>query len=320
LKPWFVVAVVFGCLAPITGLAQDAPRFLDVQRQTNNEVQLKVVVPTGQVFRVEAASELSNWEPVVTVKSTSTNQIVDTAAPFLGRRFYRAISLDDTNALTGDHLVTLDGDVLIHPVNHASFVMKWKGLTIYNDPVGAASLYKGIPAADLVLISHAHSDHFDTGTLTAIKQAGTLMVAPAAVYTSLSTALKAITIPLAYGSSTNLLGLTIDTIPAYNSNHPKGTGNGYIVTIGGRRLYMSGDTGDIAEMKTITGIDVAFVCVNVPYTMTVNQAAAIVRIFQPKVVYPYHYKNADNSLANLTSLKQLIGSDLGIEVRQRKWY
>jgi hypothetical protein len=228
--------------------------------------------------------------------------------------------LDDTNSLTGDHLVTADGDVLIHPVNHASFVMRWKGRMIYNDPVGAASLYKGIAAADLVLISHAHSDHFDTGTLTAIKQAGTLMVAPAAVYSSLSTVLKAITIPLANGASTNLLGLTIDAIPAYNSNHPKGTGNGYIVTLGGRRLYMSGDTGDIAEMKTITGIDVAFVCMNVPYTMTVNQAAAIVRTFRPGVVYPYHYRNADNSLANLTSFKQLIGTDLAIEVRQRKWY
>lgn len=315
-----VAAILLGMSIP--GQAQNAPRFTDVRRLTNNEVILKVAVTAGQAFRLEAATALTGWEPVSTVKSagTGTNLITDTAAPYLGTRFYRAIQLDDPTTLTGDHLVTDDGDVLIHPVNHASFVMRWKGLMIYNDPVGGAGPYAAFPRADLILVSHGHSDHFEVATLTAVKQAGTLLIAPAAVYAGLPAALKALTIPMAYGATTNLLGMGIEAIPAYNSNHPKGTGNGYVLTVGGRRIYMSGDTGDLAEMKVLPDIDVAFICVNVPFTMTVTQASGVVRAFRPRVVYPYHYRNQDSSLSNLTAFKTQVGSDLGIEVRQRKWY
>ena len=109
-------------------------------------------------------------------------------------------------------------------------------------------------------------------------------------------------------------------MPAYNANHPKGSGNGYLVTLGGKRLYVSGDTGDIAEMRALADIDVAFVCMNVPYTMTVAQAVSAVREFQPRIVYPYHYRNQGNALSDVDSFKRQVGTDLGIEVRLRKWY
>ena len=302
--------------------AADPPRFTDVQRTANNEVVLKVAVTTGQTFRLEGATELQAWEPVATLKSTGTgtNQFTDTAAPYLDRRFYRVVQLEDPKALTGDHFSTAAGDVLIHPVNHASFVMNWEGKFIYNDPVGGATPYAAFPRADLILVSHGHTDHYDSGTLNALKQAGTLIIAPAVVYSSLSAALKAITIPLAYQQSTNVLDLNVRAIPAYNSNHPRSTGNGYILTIGGRRIYMTGDTGDIAEMKALTDIDLAFVCINTPFTMSVAQASGAVRAFRPGIVYPYHYRNGDSSFANLNLFKQQVGADLRIEVRQRKWY
>ena len=108
----------------------------------------------------------------------------------------------------------------------------------------------------------------------------------------MSAALKALTLPLANGSRTDVLGVGIEAIPAYNSYHIKGTGNGYVVTMGGRRLYISGDTGNIPDMRALTDIDVAFVCMNLPWTMSVNDATAAVRAFQPRVVYPYHFKGS----------------------------
>jgi L-ascorbate metabolism protein UlaG (beta-lactamase superfamily) len=111
--------------------------------------------------------------------------------------------------------------------------------------------------------------------------------------------------------------------PAYNlttSNHPKGNGNGYILSLGGKLLYVSGDTEDTPELRALRNIDVAFLAMNVPYTMTVAKAVSAVREFRPKVVYPYHYRNADGSFADLEAFKRQVGTDLGIEVRLRKWY
>jgi len=139
----------------------------------------------------------------------------------------------------------------------------------------------------------------------------------------MSTTLKSRTIILTNGTTTNVLGVGIEAVPAYNltsANHVKGVGNGYVLTIGGRRLYLSGDSEDIPEMRALPGIDVAFVCMNVPFTMPVDKAASAARAFRPRVLYPYHYRNQDSSYANLNALKQQVGTDLGIEVRLRKWY
>jgi len=300
--------------------SQTLPNFSSIQRGTNSEVSLQLSVTSGKGYRVQVSPDAQNWNSLSTLISTGTNNFADSGTPYLPLRFYRAEELSETNVFTGDHLQTAEGDLIVHPINHASFVMNWNGKWIYNDPVLGATPYKNIPKADLILISHSHTDHFDAATLTAVKGTNCTIIAPQAVYSSLSAALKTNTIVMANGSTTNILGLKIDAIPAYNSNHPIGTGNGYVVTIGGKRLYMSGDTGDIAEMKALQNIDMAFVCMNVPYTMTIAQAVGAVRAFRPAVIYPYHYRNQDNSLANLNLFKAQVSNDVNVEVRLRKWY
>jgi L-ascorbate metabolism protein UlaG (beta-lactamase superfamily) len=298
--------------------AQQAPQFAGLQRLTNSEAVLKLSAPAGLNFRIDASTNLIRWDFLTTLRSAGSIQHTDSAAPFLASRFYRAVQVAGTNVVTGDHLATDAGDILIHPINHASFVMTWNGKTIYNDPVGGAAPYQGLPRADLIFVSHIHGDHFDSSTLNAVKGTNAVIVAPQAVFNSLSATLKNLTIVQTNGSTTNVMGLTIDSVPAYNSFHPIGTGNGYVLTIGGKRIYMSGDTGDIAEMRALQGIDVAFVCMNLPYTMSVNNAASAVREFRPRVVYPYHYQGYQPS--DIDKFKQMVGTDLGVEVRLRKWY
>jgi L-ascorbate metabolism protein UlaG (beta-lactamase superfamily) len=146
------------------------------------------------------------------------------------------------------------------------------------------------------------------------------IIVPQAVFNSLTATLKPLAIVLTNGASTNVHGITIEAVPAYNQTHPKGAGNGYVVEMGGKRLYMSGDTGNVEEMKTLANIEAAFVSMNVPFTMNVDQAAAIVRDFKPRIVYPYHFRNQGGTFADLNQFRRLVGTDLGIEVRPRKWY
>jgi L-ascorbate metabolism protein UlaG (beta-lactamase superfamily) len=285
----------------------------------NGDVQIQYKAAAGTYCRLETSTDLQAWVSLATAQSTGTVIYTDGAAPYFPKRFYRARDLAAA-ALTGDHLATSAGDLVIHPVNHASFVMSWNGKMIYNDPVGASSLYSGFAKADLILVSHDHGDHTSYSTLAAVLNTGGKIIAPQAVYNGMTAALKAATTVLANGASTTVIGLTVDAIPAYNTNHPIGTGNGYVVTVGGKRLYMSGDTGAIAETRALTNIDVAFLCMNVPFTMTVAAAVSVTRDFRPKAIYPYHYRNQDNSLADLAAFKAQVGTDLGIEVRLRAWY
>lgn len=303
-------------------IAQEAPRFTGIQSLTNREMLLKLNASTGLNYRIEVSTNLPEWQSLLTLLSTGVQQHTDSASPFLGLRFYRAFQLTGTNILTGDHLVTTNGDVVIHPINHASFVMNWNGKMIYNDPVGGTTPYQALPKADLILISHDHSDHYSTTTIAAVQATNAVIVVPQYVYnlsTFASFRSKAVVLPS--GASTNVLGLAIQAVPAYNSNHPLANGyNGYVLTIGGKRLYMAGDTGNIAEMRALTNIDVAFVCINIPYTMTVNEATNAVRAFHPKVVYPYHYRDQSGASTNANYFKQRLGLDPGIEVRLRPWY
>lgn len=191
---------------------------------------------------------------------------------------------------------------------------------IYNDPVGGAVPYQEFARANLILVSHSHGDHFNATTLDAVRGTNALIIAPQAVYNSMSTTLRALTIVLAYGASTNAHGINIEAVPAYNSYHSLGSGNGYVITVGGRRLYMSGDTEDVAEMRALPNIDVAFLCINLPYTMDILDAADAVREFRPAVVYPYHYRNQNGTYCDLAQFKQMVGTDVGVEVRIREWY
>jgi len=230
-------------------------------------------------------------------------------------------SARSADKLEGDHVATSDGDLIIHPINHATFVMSWKDRAIYVDPVGTAKRFDGLPKPDLILVTDIHGDHLSPETLEVVADAKTTIVAPSAVAEKLSEKMRKQTTVLPNGETKSVAGVSIEAVPMYNLTadrlkyHNKGRGNGYVVTVGGKRVYISGDTEDIPEMRALKNIDVAFVCMNLPYTMTEEQAASAVREFKPKIVYPYHYRGSD-----VEKFKKLVGDDSGVEVRLRDWY
>jgi L-ascorbate metabolism protein UlaG (beta-lactamase superfamily) len=307
-----------GAFAQLSFTAQ--PDFL-----TNREARVRLSVPAGAAARVDVSTNAIEWNGFLTVAAGAVTPTsithTDSFAPYTPVRYYRAEQLA-AGVVTGDNIPTANGDIVIHPVTHASFVMTWNGITIYNDP--DTGNYTGLPKADLILISHDHTDHWDNTVIANQKNTTVTIITPKAVTTLLTASLRPACITLSNGMSTNILGIQVDAVPAYNASgaiyHTNGIGNGYVLTLGGKRIYISGDTGDIPETRALQNIDVAFVCVNVPYTMTVAQAALVTRAFAPRIVYPYHFRNGDNTFANLTQFKSLVGTDLGIEVRIRKWY
>jgi len=220
--------------------------------------------------------------------------------------------------LTGDHVGTSQGDLIIHPVNHASFVMQWNGKTIYVDPVGGAEPYINLPKPDIILVTDIHPDHFNTDTLSSMEAAP--VVAPPAVYEKAPDNLKHMfTTIMKNGDTATLDGVGIEALPMYNISegrlqyHEKGRGNGYLLTLGDERVYIAGDTEAIPEMLALKDIDVAFIPMNLPYTMTVEQAAEAVSTFQPDIVYPYHYRGSD-----VEEFKRLVGD--ASDVRLLDWY
>lgn len=223
--------------------------------------------------------------------------------------------------LSGDRIPSKEGDIIIHPVNHASLALEWKGQIVYIDPVGGAKRYEGLPRPDVILLTHSHFDHFDPETLKGVAAEKTVLVAPRDVFEKLSGNLETRAKIMTNGEVKTVDGIKVEAVPMYNTTpdrmkfHKKGAGNGYVLTLGDKRIYISGDTEDIPEMRALKNIDVAFVCMNLPYTMTVEQAASAVREFHPKIVYPYHSKGSD-----LEKFKQRVGTDAGVEVRLRNWY
>lgn len=222
-----------------------------------------------------------------------------------------------------DHEKVQGGELVIQPITHATLVLKYNKKNIYIDPTGGAAAFSGVGAPDLILITDIHGDHFDPKTIEAINTAHAVMVVPQAVADKLpaETDKKKLVI-LKNGDKSGQAGISIEAVPMYNlpeaadAYHTKGRGNGYVLTIGGKRLYISGDTEDIPEMRALKGIDIAFVCMNLPYTMDVNQAAPGVLAFKPKVVYPYHYRGQD-----VNTFKSLVNAgDKNIDVRLRNWY
>ncbi|MEC9435188.1 MAG: MBL fold metallo-hydrolase [Pseudomonadota bacterium] len=217
---------------------------------------------------------------------------------------------------------TASGEIVVHPLAHASFAMTTPGATIYADPVGDPSLYAGLPPADLVLITHHHGDHFKPETLAAIVGDDTALVVNPTVMEALPADLKARAAEIANGGATEAKGVPISAIPAYNLTedrlkyHPKGRDNGYVLEIDGTRVYIAGDTEDIPEMRALDGVDIAFVPMNLPYTMTVEQAASAVAEFAPGVVYPYHYRDSDPM-----EFARLVGEAApAVKVVQGPWY
>lgn len=321
-----LLAFAAGLLGTHIACGQSNIVFRDFQRLTNKEVRFSIGAPTGQVYRVDCATNVAAWNGLTSFRMTNSQafQFTDSGAPYLAIRFYSAQQLTGTNLVTGDYLATDDGEVIIRPINHATFVMRWKSTTIYVDPVGGASRFTGLPKADLVLVTHDHGDHLSSSTITAVTNTGARILASQVVYNNSSfgsSGLRPITTVLTNGAATTVLGIMVLAVPAYNTtttHHQKGVGNGYLLTIGNRRIYIAGDTEDTTEMRALQSIDVAFLPMNQPYTMKVTQAVGATRAFQPRVVYPYHYQG--NPVTDLNAYKQQVGTDLGIEVRLRPWY
>ena len=226
--------------------------------------------------------------------------------------------------MAGDVFETDSGEITVHPVEHASFVMETPAGTIYVDPVGDAAMYADFPTPDLILITHEHGDHFNAETLAALAGGETRMVTNPAVYDMLPEELRGRTEAIGNGEGTSAAGVQIDAIPAYNTTperldfHPEGRDNGYVVTIDGFRVYISGDTEDTPEMRALTDIDLAFVCMNLPFTMAAEAAADAVAEFQPTAVYPYHYRGRDGGTQDPEEFARLVGD--AAEVKMGPWY
>jgi L-ascorbate metabolism protein UlaG (beta-lactamase superfamily) len=232
-----------------------------------------------------------------------------------------------TSAAFGQDLIpTSKGDIKITPILHGTLVLEYEGKTIYVDPYGGASLFSGQKSPDIVLITDIHGDHHNQETLDGLDLKNAIIVAPKAVAEKLpSGSSKSIQV-MNNGDTETISGITISAIPMYNlpetddSRHPKGRGNGYIVQLGNKKVYLSGDTEDIPEMRSLKGIDVAFVCMNLPYTMDINQAADAVSEFKPAIVYPYHYRGTEG-LADVEEFKSIVNSKAPeVEVRLGNWY
>lgn len=223
----------------------------------------------------------------------------------------------DAAAFEHDVLPTAGGDLKITFIGHASLMFEFDGKVIYNDPVGQYGDFSGLPKADVILAAHEHGDHFDLETIQKISKNGTKVV-----MTPLCEAKLPGGIVLKNGESTTVEGIRIEAVPAYNlvhmrspgaPYHPKGVGNGYVVTFGDKRVYVAGDTENIPEMRALGRIDVAFLPMNLPYTMTPEMTADAARMVKPKILYPYHTTDTDTS-----KLQPLLKDEKGIEVRIRR--
>jgi L-ascorbate metabolism protein UlaG (beta-lactamase superfamily) len=210
------------------------------------------------------------------------------------------------------------GNITITPFQHASLQVEFGGKVIQVDPA-QGDLSKAKPG-DLVLVTDIHGDHLNPDLIAKVRKAGAPVVMPAAVQQQVGDKVPAPLEVMANGQSKTVAGVSIEAVPMYNlpgpsaNFHTKGRGNGYIVTLGGKRVYFAGDTACTPEMKALTNIDVAFIPMNLPYTMTPAEAADCAKAFKPKIAIPYHYQGQKPEEFQAA----LAGS--GIEVRLLNWY
>ena len=240
------------------------------------------------------------------------------------------IAVEDSTEVYIPKVQHKDGDIIIHPVNHATMVLEHENTIIYVDPVGGIEAYKDLPNPKLIFVTDIHGDHMDIETLKALHSPYIQIIVPKEVAAKLPESMKPNLAVMSNGQNISMksktMDISIDAIPMYNLRtealkfHEKGRGNGYVITIGGKRVYISGDTEDIPEMRMLKDIDIAFVCMNLPYTMTVESAADAVLEFKPKKVYPYHYRGTEG-LSDVEKFKNIVNEgDTGIEVVQLDWY
>lgn len=222
-----------------------------------------------------------------------------------------------TPAVT-DTLPTSKGDLRITPVTHGTVVIEHGGKAFHFDPWSQGKL-DGLPKADFIFVTDIHADHLDQAAIDKVKKPGTVIVGPPAV----AEKLPGITV-LKNGESKDIGGVNVVAVPMYNLKrgpsegklfHDKGRGNGYVLTFGDKKVYVSGDTECTPEMKALKAIDVAFISMNLPFTMPPSEAAECIKAFRPKIIFPYHYRGS-----NLDELTKALEGEQGIEVHQRTWY
>lgn len=219
-------------------------------------------------------------------------------------------------AFESDVFETQAGEITITFIGHGTLMLSFNGLIIHIDPVGRYADYTTLPKADLILITHHHGDHLDTKAIETLSKESTALVYPSACADQIKGGLV-----MQNGDTTTFHGIEIKAVAAYNivhkrdngePFHPKGTGNGYVLTLGGKRIYIAGDTENIPEMSMLGPIDIAFLPMNLPYTMTPEMVAEAAARINPTVLYPYHYGETDP--IRLTALMQ----NSGCEVRIRR--
>ena len=216
-----------------------------------------------------------------------------------------------------DLFKTSEGELAITFIGHGTLMMEFNGKVIHIDPVGRYADYTELPKADLILITHEHGDHLDLNAIESVKKESTEVILTKICAQKYSDGRI-----MKNGDSGTFLGLNIEAVPAYNiehlradgnAYHPKGNGNGYIIQFGDKKVYVAGDTENIPEMKSLKDIEIAFLPMNVPYTMTPEMVVKAAKSFNPKVLYPYHFGNTDTNV-----LIDLMKNQKEIEVRIRK--
>jgi L-ascorbate metabolism protein UlaG (beta-lactamase superfamily) len=222
----------------------------------------------------------------------------------------------EEKAMTEDIIKTSAGELKISFLGHGTLMLTFGDKVIHVDPVSQEADYSKMPKADLILITHEHGDHLDLKAIKAIVKKETEIV----VTEIGSKQVEGGTV-MKNGDVKTIADLKIEAIPAYNiinkrqnglPFHPKGSGNGYVITFGDKRVYIAGDTENTPEMKKLQAIDVAFLPMNLPYTMTPEMVADAAKAFKPKILYPYHLGDTDPS-----KLVNLLKAEKGIEVRIR---
>lgn len=224
---------------------------------------------------------------------------------------FMAIAANAQGQFETDTITTAAGDLKITFIGHGSLIFTFNGKVIHVDPFSPLADYSKLPKADIILITHEHIDHLDPKAIAMVRTKDTALVLTKACAEKVSGG-----IVMKNGDVQTVQGLTIEAVPAYNivhkrdngePFHPRGVGNGYIMTFGDKRVYVAGDTENIPEMKSLRKIDVAFLPMNLPYTMTPEMVADAAKAFKPKILYPYHYGNTDISkiVAALKDTKEI---------------
>jgi L-ascorbate metabolism protein UlaG (beta-lactamase superfamily) len=219
--------------------------------------------------------------------------------------------------LEKDTIPTSGGNLEITFIGHGTLMLAYNGKVIHVDPYSKLADYSSLPKADIILVTHHHGDHLDLNAIEKIRKKNTAIL----VNKIGSEQLKNGTV-MNNGDVKTVEGIKIEAVPAYNivhkrdnsePFHPKGTCNGYIINFGDKKIYIAGDTENIPEMKSLKRIDVAFLPMNLPYTMTPEMVADAAKSFKPKILYPYHFGETD-----LSKLTELMKEEKEVEIRLRK--